>query len=205
MSTAVGTDRVATERWAGEVRVNLIRVIALVAFYGYHLFDVYQNRDDPAYSPEYRSSVAAVAFAWAGVVVVAHAGLRRGRLPAALPVFTTLADAALVTALVTVSGGPKSTPLVLLYLLVVAASPSRMSLQLVWLATAAAGLGYLVALGNYVFIRIGTAAYYGDPALRIPRPQEAITELAILTAGLLAGQVVRQTLRLTANGRGVGP
>src|SRR5205807_5572172 len=101
-TAAVGADRTAVERWAGEVRVNLVRLTALVAFYTYHLFDVYQNRDNPAYSPEYRASVAAVAFAWAGVVVLAHAGLRAGRLPAALPIFTTLADAALVTALVTV-------------------------------------------------------------------------------------------------------
>ncbi len=195
MTTATD-DRLAVERWAGEVRVNLIRLTALIAFYAYHLFDVYQNRDNPAYSPDYRASVAAVAFAWAGVIVLAHAWLRRRRLPPALPVLTTLADAALVTALVTVSGGPKATPLVLLYLLVVAASPLRLSLRLVYLATLAAVLGYLIALGHYVFVRIGTAAYYADPAVRIPRPQEAITLLAILTSGLLAGQAVRQAMRL---------
>ena len=168
MSTAAGTDRVAIERWAGEVRVNLVRVVALVAFYGYHLFDVYQNRDNPAYSPEYRSAVAAVAFAWAGVVVSPTPVCGGASLPTALSAFTTLADAGLVTAFVTVSGGPKSTPLVLLYLLVVAASPPRMSLPMVWLATAAAGLGYLVALGHYVFIRIGTAAYYCRPGAANP-------------------------------------
>ena len=197
MSTAAVGDRLAVERWAGEVRVNLVRLTALVAFYAYHLFDVYQNRDNPAYTPEYRASVAAVAFAWAGVVVLAHAWLRGGALPAMLPVVTTLADAALVTALVIVSGGPKSTPLVLLYLLVVAAAPPRLSLRLVWIATLAAGAGYVVALGHYVFVRIGRAVYYADDAVRIPRAQEAVTVLAIVTAGLLAGQAVRQALRLT--------
>ena len=100
------------------------------------------------------------------MVVVAHAWLRAGRLPPALPALTTLADAALVTALITVSGGPKATPLVLLYLLVVAAAPPRLSLRLVWLATLAAVAGYLVALGHYVFVRVGTAVYYSDPAVR---------------------------------------
>jgi hypothetical protein len=205
-TAAAGGDRVAVERWAGEVRVNLVRLTALVAFYAYHLFDVYQNRDNSAYTPEYRAAVAAVVFAWAGVVVLAHAWLRRDRLPPALPILTTLADAVLVTALVTVSGGPKSTPLVLLYPLVVAAAPPRLSLRLVWLATVAAALGYVVALGHYVFVRLGSAAYYGDPAVRIPRSQEAITLLAILTAGLLAGQAVRQVLRLTGDtDREVGP
>jgi hypothetical protein len=199
----VGGSDIGVERWAGEVRVNLVRLTALIIFYAYHLFDVYQNRDNPAYTPNYRADVAAVAFAWAGVVVVAHAGLRSGRLPTGLPVFTTLADAALVTALVTVSGGPKSTPLVLLYLLIVAAAPPRLSVLLVWLAAVAAALGYLVALGHYVFVRVGTTVYYGDAAVRVPRPQEVITVLAILTAGLLAGQAVRQALRLTGGGRGL--
>src|SRR4051812_33964521 len=36
------------EAWAGEVRVNLVRVAALVAFYGYHLLNVYALSDDPA-------------------------------------------------------------------------------------------------------------------------------------------------------------
>ena len=54
----------------------------------------------PTHRTGFGAAVAAVAFAWAGVVVLAHAWLRTGRLPAALPVFTTLADAALVTAAV---------------------------------------------------------------------------------------------------------
>jgi hypothetical protein len=76
----------------------------------------------------------------------------------------------------------RSTPPVLLYLLVVAASPPRLSLRLVWLATAAAGLGYLAALGHYAFVRVGVG-----------------------TAALLAGQAVRRSLRLAAGGRGAMP
>src|SRR5438270_6527977 len=101
-------DRVALERWAGEVRVNLVRLGALLAFYAYHLVDIYLSRDDPSYTPAYRASVTALALAWAGVIVLVHARLRQGRLPPTLPHMITLADAALVTALVTVSGGPKS-------------------------------------------------------------------------------------------------
>jgi len=56
---------------------------------------------------------------WAGVIAIAYAVLRQRRLPSALPYLTTLADAALVTALVVVSGGPRNT-LVLLFLLIVA-------------------------------------------------------------------------------------
>jgi hypothetical protein len=188
------------EAWAGEVRVNLVRVVALLGFYGYHLVDVYLSRDDPSYTPEYRASVAAVAVGWAGVIAIAYAVLRQGRMPPALPYLTAVADAALVAAVVIVSGGPRS-PLVQLFLLVVAAAPLRLSLSAVYVSTAAALIGYLVTIGQYVVVRVGTSAYYSEPALRIPRPQQVVTVLAILTAGLLAGQIVRQSHRLTAAAR----
>jgi hypothetical protein len=140
-----------------------------------------------------------VAFAWAGVVVVVYSLLRAGKMPAMLPILTTLADTILVTTVVTISGGPKSTALVLLYLLIIAATPLRLSLRLVYFATFAAAIGYIIALGHYVFLRIGEAVYYNTESVRIPRSQEVVTLLAILSAGLLAGQAVRQTIRLTAN------
>jgi hypothetical protein len=185
------------EAWAGEVRVNLVRVVALLGFYGYHLVDVYLSRDDPSYTAEYRASVAAVAVGWAGVIAITYAVLRQGRLPPTLPYLTVAADAALAAALVIVSGGPRS-PLVQLFLLVVAAAPLRLSLPVVYASTAAALIGYLVTLGHYVFVWVGTTAYYADATLRISRPQQVVTVLAILTAGLLAGQIVRQSYRLIA-------
>jgi hypothetical protein len=198
MSTTVSAaDRVAVERWAGEARVNDVRLLALVAFYGYHLLEVAASGDDPAYTPDYRAAVTLLALGWAGVVVLVHAWLRQGRAAPALHYLTVLADAGLVTALVTVSGGPKS-PLVALYLLVVASAPLRLSLRVVYAATAAAVLGYLAALGHYVFVRVGVTAYYADPAVRVSRPQEVVLVLVLLTAGLLAGQAVRQARRLAA-------
>jgi hypothetical protein len=191
------------EAWAGEVRVNLVRTAALVAFYGYHLVDVYLSRDDPSYTPGYRASVAAVVLGWAGLIAIAYGLLRQGRLPPALPYLTTFGDAALVTALVIASGGPRNT-LVLLFLLVVAAAPLRLSLPAVYWSTAAAGIGYLIALGHYVFVQVGATTYYSDPTVRISRPQQVIIVLAILTAGLLAGQVVRQSCRLAAAAGGEG-
>jgi len=189
------------EAWAGEVRVNLVRTIALVTFYGYHLIDVYLSRDDPTYTPAYRTSVTAVVVGWAGVILIAYAILRPGRLPPALPYFTVAADAVLTASLVTVSGGPRS-PLVLLFLLLVGAAPLRLSRPVVYVSTAAAVLGYLATLGHYIFVRTGATAYYADRAARISRPQEVVTVLALLTAGLLAGQIVRQSHRLTCPPRG---
>ncbi len=54
-----------------------------------------------------------------------------------------------------------------------------------------------VVLGHYVFYRVGREAYYAaDSPYRIARSSEIIFLLAVGTAGLLAGQVVRQARRV---------
>jgi hypothetical protein len=108
---------------------------------------------------------------------------------------STLWDAAMIGLLCCIAGGPRS-PLVLLLFPLIATAPLRMSLRLVWVATAAAMLAYLVVLGFYAWYRIGYAKYYATPELRIPRSEEAMYLLALLTSGLLAGQMVRQAKRL---------
>jgi hypothetical protein len=85
---------------------------------------------------------------------------------------------------------------VILYFLVIAAAPLRLSLRLVYVATGLAVAGYLFLLGHYVFYQVGYERYYSHPELRIPRTQEAIFLLGLLTSGVLAGQVVRQARRL---------
>ena len=56
----------------------------------------------------------------------------------------------------------------------------------------------LIVLGYYVFFRIGASKYYSADFDRIPRVNEVLFLLALGTAGLLAGQMVRQARRLVA-------
>jgi TRAP-type C4-dicarboxylate transport system permease small subunit len=93
-------------------------------------------------------------------------------------------------------GGCARTPLVLLYFGLIASAPLRLSLRLVYTATAAAMLGYLFLLGYYAWHLVGFHKYYATPELRIPRSEEAIYLLAMLVCGLFAGQVVRQVRRM---------
>ena len=104
-------------------------------------------------------------------------------------------DAVLITTLLVLAGGPQS-PLVILYFLVVAAAPLRLSLRLVYAATLLAAAGYLFLLGHHVFYRVGYETYYATPGLGSRRTQQAIFLLGLLTSGVLAGQVLRQALRL---------
>jgi hypothetical protein len=194
----IGAQRL--ESWAGEVRVNLIRIVALAAFYVYHLLNVYVLHDDPALRGEFHIVVTIVVAAWAVAALLLHLFLTRRQVSPLLPFVASSWDLALLTLLLALTqGGPKS-PLLVLYFLIVAAAPLRMSLLLVYATTLGAMAAYLLLLGNHVFIVVGADRYYqADFAERIPRTQEVIFLLGLGIAGLLAGQTVRQARRL---GRG---
>jgi hypothetical protein len=186
------------ESWAGEVRVNLIRLAALLAFYGYHLVNVYFFRDDPASAGAFHVAVTALVLAWSIGVVVLHLCLSRRWVPPALKYVAVLADILFLTMLLAVAGGPRS-PLVVLYFLVIASAVLRLALPLVYVATVASIVSYVMLLGHHAYILVGYEKYYaqGSPE-RIPRTQQVIFVLALAVAGFLAGQVVRQTRRLVA-------
>jgi hypothetical protein len=184
------------------VRVNLVRLAALLALYGYHLFNAFAARD-PAVGGAYHLSVTALAMVWSVGAAALYFLLSRRRPPPALMYWATAWDTVLIAALVMLAGGPKS-PLVILYFLVVAAAPPRLSLPLVYAATLGSLAAYLFLLGHYAFYVVGYARYYASPGLRVPRTQEAVFVLALLAAGVLAGQAVRQARRL-AQGRPAAP
>jgi hypothetical protein len=183
------------EEWAGEIRVNRIRLIAIAVFYARHLVDVYV-RHDPAQTGRYHLAVTGVVVAWAVAAVVLHQFLLRRRVPAGLKFFSTAVDLLMLTLIGMIAGGPTKTPLVLLYFVIVACAPLRLSLPLVRFATLGAMACYLLLCAYYAWVLIGWDKYYATPELRIPRATEAIMVLSLGAAGLLAGQVVRQMRRL---------
>lgn len=185
------------EAWAGEVRVNLIRAVALVLFYGNHLLNVYLFDEDPAARGRFHIAVTAVVLAWASGVLVLHICLNRRWVPPALKFGVTGGDMVLLTILVLLSPeGPRSA-LMFLYFVVLASAPLRLSLPLVWFSTFGTMLCAMIVLGHYVYFRVGWDAYY-DPAqvLRIARVSEILYLMALGAVGLLAGQMVRQARRM---------
>jgi hypothetical protein len=123
------------ESWAGEVRVNLIRIVALVAFYGYHLLNVFVLHDDPELRGPFHLTVTIITVAWALAAFLLHLFLTRRRVSPLLPFVASGWDLALLTLLLALTqGGPKS-PLVVIYFLIVAAGPLRMSLPVVYATT----------------------------------------------------------------------
>lgn len=183
------------EAWAGEVRVNLIRVAAILAFYGHHLLNVYIFRDDPTVGGRFHVAMTTLTVSWSIMAGVIYYLLSRRWVPPALKYAATAGDLALLTLLLAQAGGVQS-PLVVLYFLVISAAALRLSLPLVYVTTLGAILSYLLLLGGYAWYQIGLEEYYANPAVRIPRTHQIIMVLALATAGFLAGQMVRQARRL---------
>lgn len=176
------------EGFAGEVRVNLVRVAAIAAFYLHHVLTVILFRDDPSYTAEYHEAVTMLVVGWLAVAGSLYVCLWRRFVPAWLKYASTLLDVVLITALVVLHKGPQS-PLVVLYFLVVAAAALRLSKRLVYAATLGSLAGYLFLIGYATYCR---------PQWRVERTEQAIVALGLGVAGLLAGQVVRQARRLVA-------
>jgi hypothetical protein len=178
------------EAWAGEVRVNLIRLAAIVAFYGHHLLNVFVlSRNDASLRGTYHATVTVLVLAWSLAALALHFCLTRRWVPPALKYVATGWDLMLITAVLVVGRDPKSM-LAVLYFLVVVAAGLRLSLPLVWAAT----LGAMAAYGFF----LGYVRFWLDlPAeQRLGRTQQIVFLLALGAAGLLAGQVVRQVRRM---------
>jgi hypothetical protein len=192
------------EAWAGEVRVNLVRAVALVAFYGHHLLNVYVlSPDDASLRGFYNAAVTVVVLGWFAAVGLLYWCLSRRWAPPALKYVATGWDLVMLTALLMSNpDGPRS-PLMFIYFVIIASAPCRLSLLLVQTTTFAAVGSILVVMWHYVYVRVGSAAYFDDSkGLRIPRATEVIFLLSLGAAGLLAGQVVRQA-RLMLGGYAV--
>jgi len=171
------------ETWAGELRVNVIRLAAIVGFYGHHLFNQFVLKQE--FPPGYTLSVTAIAVIWSVGGLALHVALTSKWMPTGLRFAAVGFDVVMTTALLLLSDGPRS-PLVVLLFLVIATAPLRIDLRLVWTAT-------LLALLSYAFI-CGHAKWR-RPEWQIPRRQQVIAALALVAAGFLAGQQVRQARR----------
>jgi hypothetical protein len=177
------------EGWAGEARVNLVRLAAIVLFYGHHLVNMFVLGEDPSLTAGYHSRVTLLMLAWAGSVAAIHLCLVRRWLPPGLPYAAALWDTALITVLLAVTADPKSS-LALLYFLSIAASALRLSLRLVQVTTLAAAAAYVFYLGYIKYVLELPVQQ------RLPRSSQVIFVLCLLAAGVLAGQMVRQARRL---------
>ena len=182
------------QEYEGEARANLLRALAVTAFYAVHLADYYGLRLGLLEVPrsedvnrKFHLAVTALAALWTLTSLYIAICLRQGFFPGGLKFATTGVDLVLLTWILVLSDGPKS-PLVAGYFLIIGVAGLRFSLRLVWFAALGAAAGYLFLLGHALWFAEGQ---------RVPRYHQIIVLLALGWSGILLGQVLRRVRGLS--------
>ena len=182
------------QEYEGEARANLLRVLAVATFYAIHLISYHGLRlgvlEVPRAEDVNRSfhlAVTALAAVWTLTALAVALCLRQHFFPAGMKFASTAMDLVLLTWILLLGDGPRSS-LIVGYFLVIGLAGLRFNLPLVWFATAGAAGGYLFLLGY--------ARWFTDRDLRMPRYQQLIVLLALVWSGILLGQLLRRVRSL---------
>jgi hypothetical protein len=180
-----------SQRWLeleGEGRTNVLRVLAVAAYYAVHLMGYLGSAEQNAGLALFHNRVTEISFCWLILSLLVLVCLQRHYFPAGLKYFTAVVDTLLVTVLASLGNGPES-PIVLAYFLILATAALRFSLRLVWTTTFATALGYLVLVGKKDPI-------WFDENHTTPVVTQLITLLSLGLTGLCLGQIIRRVRAL---------
>lgn len=170
-----------------EERTNRIRLLAIAVFYLIELINFYGLNvgliEFPAVvDRKFHESITALAVCWVLVAIGVRSLRTSGLWRRGLPYLATAADLVLLTCMLMIADGPRS-PLVVAYLVILAASALRLQLPLVQYTTVG-------TLACYLYLS-GFARWFTERDLRVPRYHQLIFMAALTLTGILMGQVVR--------------
>jgi hypothetical protein len=177
-------------RWLefeGESRANVLRLIAIAAFYvveliNYHGLNLGFIEMPKVVDSRFHLTVTSLAVAWTMVGLIVLYCQSHHFFPWGMKFVSTGLDVVFLTFVLVAGSGPQS-PLLVGYFLLIALSALRFHLPLVWFTTLSSLAGYVVL--------VGYAKWYAMP-LRVPRYHQLITLLAMVLLGVIIGQVVRR-------------
>lgn len=181
------------ESWAGEIRVNFIRLVAILMFYGQHVLQVL-TAEPSTYNANYHLRATVLSLTWGLLVIAVYVMAKRQGYPPYLKYISTAYDILMIAATVKLTEGYLGV-WNMIYLLPITATASRHSLRLVYFATGMAMGTYVCSLAFYVFWFVGTQKYWSDSAIQVRTTDFAVVILSMLTTGLLVGQTIRQARR----------
>jgi hypothetical protein len=177
------------QEFGGEARANLLRIVAVGAFYVVELVRFYGfEHGAPEQMPFHRQATL-IAVAWTMVGLAVWMCLRLRVFPAALKYTSTTCDVLLLTSLTALNAPGPFSPLVLAYFLIIAMAALRFSLGLVWFATVASMIGYWSLVGL-----VDRSWFDADHA--VPPVRQLITLLSLALCGISLGQVVRRVRQI---------
>jgi hypothetical protein len=180
-------------RWLeyeGEMRVALLRVIFVAAFYATQLvhFLVFSDRS-PAVEQFHRQATY-LAAAWLFISLAVLVALSRQFFPAWLKYVTAAFDLTLLTVMAAMGSGPAS-PLVFVYGVLIALAGLRGSLALIWSVTLGTMLAYLFLVG------LRDDSWF-DATHSTPPIQQMVVHLSLVATGIIVGQLVRMMRQVIA-------
>jgi hypothetical protein len=176
------------QEYEGESRANLLRIAGIGAFYFVELMNYYGLHLGFIEMPTqvditFHRLVTGIALGWVAIALAIHLSLTQRFFPAALKYLSTACDLVFLTAILTISDGPRS-PLLVGYFLIIVLATLRFSLSLVRYATVGSMAGYLILLGYM--------KWYSERDLNVPRYYELIFLLGLAITGVILGQVIRR-------------
>lgn len=181
-------------RWLeyeGESRANLLRIVAVGAFYAVQLVQFHLVRAGDEAAAPFHKQATALAVAWTMLALAVTVCLRRQIFPAALKYVSTAGDIVLLSALVWLAGGPNSS-ITRAFFLIIALSTLRFDVGLVWFSTVGCMLAYEALVG-----RADTTWFDANHA--VPVVDNLIMLVSLALTGLILGQVLRRARHAAAD------
>ncbi|MCC6510375.1 MAG: hypothetical protein IT423_14825 [Pirellulaceae bacterium] len=192
-------------RWLeyeGELRSALIRLLLVSAFYAVQLthYLVFSSRGEADQMLHRQATYLSAAWLFISMAVVVM--ISRRWLPPALKYVISLIDIALLTVMA-MAGSGASSPLIVVYFLIVVMSGLRGNVKLIWLTTALCLVSYLTLLvlrdqvvgapfGSEQLSTDGIQPASQPNAQRPIQPVEwMVVTLSLLGTGIVTGQLVR--------------
>lgn len=184
---------------AADVRGNVIRMIAIVGFYGIHLLNVYlpglesssmrsaAGLADSPVSTTVHLAVSVLVFAWLMQALGVHLSVMTKPLTRQFALAVIVGDVIWLTAALCFSTGPGG-PLVAGYFLIIGLAALRLDLWLIRWATVASTFGYLFMLGA---ARWPVGLLKEIQVASVPRYHQIMIVVALILMGVVVGQVVR--------------
>lgn len=184
------------QEYQGELSANVLRVFGVLAFYAVELVNFHgvslggvQLAPVSGVDQRVHLAITALAMAWVALAGGVLLLLRAKIFPPALKYATTSADVVLLTGMLAVVDGPKST-LTIGYFLVITLAMLRFSPRLVGTATGLAIAGYAFVVANAHFFRA---------TLKVAPYQAFMTVLALLLVGVILARATRQARTAAAH------
>lgn len=175
------------KRWLefeGESRANLLRAVAVGAFYAVQLYQYYSLPKPDDAAVHFHQQATSLAASWALLALGITVCLRRQIFPAALKYVSTACDTVLLAVLVWLAGGPNQA-IVRAFFLIIPLAALRFDLGLVWFSTLGCMTAYELLVGQ-------ADQKWFDADHAVPPVDNRIMLLSLALMGIILGQVIRR-------------